>query len=132
MDDDLYTLGELFARARLARRVGINVYGDQWPSYAWPGGYTLGYLTDDMDWLCGECMNNPTNPIHFAGDKDGWHIVAADIIEESEYGEYCSHCNKLLCEGYLCPECQEGELVLSAGPLAVCPKCDWTEWGRGS
>lgn len=100
-----YTLGEVIAELRLRTRAGIGPM-DQWPACTWPGGYPLAYWADDMESLCADCVNNPSNPIHFDGLADGWRIGFVDIIEESEHAEYCAHCNALICEGYL-PEDDE-------------------------
>lgn len=99
-DEFDFSWGELQGRATIARRVGIVMFAEPWPSYAWPGGYPIGYLCDDGEWLYGKCMNDPSNPIHFRGNTDGWRIDGVDIIEESEYGEFCSNCSAVLCEGY--------------------------------
>lgn len=99
-DEWQFSWGELQGRAAIAKRAGIVMFEEPWPSHAWPGGYPIGYLTDDCEWLCGDCMNSPRVPIHFRGIADGWRIDAVDVIEESEYGEFCGHCNKVLCEGY--------------------------------
>lgn len=100
-DEWQFSWGELQGRAQIANRVGIVMFDDEWPSHSFPGCYPIGYLTDDGEWLCGTCMNDPTNPIHFRGYSDGWRIDAADIIEECEYDTHCGHCNKMICEGYL-------------------------------
>lgn len=98
-DEWQFSWGELQGRLQMCRRVGIE-FGEPWPSYAWPGGYVIGYFTDDGETICGECMNEHATLVHFRGITDGWRIDAADTIEESEYGEFCSHCNKVLIEGY--------------------------------
>lgn len=99
-DEYDFTWGELQGRLAIAKRVGIVPFEEPWPSYAWPGGYVIGYFTDDGETLCGACMNDPTNPVHFRGLTDGWRIDAADIIYESEYGQGCAGCNDLMIEGY--------------------------------
>lgn len=85
--------------AKMRNHVGI-AHDGEWPSHAWPGGYTLGYITTDGELLCGECMNDPTNPIHFdESNNDGWGIVSVDICYDGEGGgDWCAHCNRQLAE----------------------------------
>lgn len=87
-------------RAEMFSKVGgMSVehpdHRDTWPSYGWPGGYDIGYLMDDGELLCGDCMSDPTNPVHFTDendDNDGWRVVTYMVIEESR--ELCSHCGR--------------------------------------
>lgn len=80
-------------------------YQLSWPlapaePYAWPGGYPIGYLTDDGEHLCAACVNDPSNPVHFGGDGDGWRIDALDVLEgtaEDYDGPIaCAHCGAVL------------------------------------
>lgn len=87
---------------RLRDRACISP-NDPWPSYAWPGGYPVGYGTDDGDILCADCVNDPRNPVHFhpptyANRGNGWGIVAIDIVEHSEIDVICAHCGHVLYE----------------------------------
>lgn len=66
--------------------------------YAWPGGYPIGYVCDDGELLCAGCVNDSTNPVHVGGEADGWRIEGADVLYESETGEECAHCTKVLIE----------------------------------
>lgn len=81
--------------AEVRGHVGIED-GEAWPLCAWPGGYVIGYLADDGELICGECMNSQAEHIHFGGSADGWRIEGAQTIEESESGEWCAHCNRLM------------------------------------
>lgn len=69
---------------------------DSVPSYAWPGGYPIGYLCDDGDYLCGACVRDRSNPVHVGGDRDGWRLYGYDVLEGTpdDYGHeiYCAHC----------------------------------------
>lgn len=70
--------------------------------FAWPGGYPIGYLVDDGEFLCAWCVNNPTNPVHFGDEADGWRIEGLDVLDGSAL-DYdgpisCAHCNRLLVE----------------------------------
>lgn len=67
--------------------------------YAWPGGYPIGYVCNDGELLCAACVNDPSNPVHLDGEPDGWRIEGYSVLHESENGEWCAHCNKLLIEG---------------------------------
>ena len=77
----------------------------QFPSYAWPGGYPILYVMDDGGILCGECMNNTSNPVHFKDEdntRDGWLYSGGWIAEEpNEDGTdiTCDHCNNVILEG---------------------------------
>jgi len=68
--------------------------------YAWPGGYPVGYLVDDGEYLCADCVNDPSNPVHTEGLADGWRIEGYAVLEGSEL-DYdgpilCAHCYKVL------------------------------------
>lgn len=68
--------------------------------YAWPGGYPIGYLMDDGEYLCARCVNSPANPVHVDGVADGWQLVGIDVLEGSheDYagGIRCAHCAAVL------------------------------------
>lgn len=68
--------------------------------YAWPGGYPIGYLMDDGEYLCSSCMNDPSNPVHSGGQADGWRLEGLDVLEGSAV-DYdgpvsCAHCGAVL------------------------------------
>lgn len=76
-----------------------------WPlapalSYAWPGGYPIGYLVDDAEYLCAPCVNDESNPTHIGGDADGWRIEGLQVMEGSaldyDGAVYCAHCSRVL------------------------------------
>jgi hypothetical protein len=69
--------------------------------YAWPGGYPIGYLVDDGEFLCADCVNDPANPVHRHGQADGWRIEGYSILEEAEEGSdiLCAHCGRILLAG---------------------------------
>lgn len=93
-----------FTREDCAKRVGMRdegILAGLWPAHAWPGGYPIGYGTDDGEYLCAECLDDPTNPVHFGGDADGWRIDWADVLEEAETDITCAHCAKVLLEANL-------------------------------
>jgi hypothetical protein len=123
---------------QLRTHLGIEA-NEPWPAYAWPGGYPIGYMADDGEWICAKCMNDETT-IHFDGDNDGWLIVGADIVDDNEQDEHCAHCGALIAEGEhsnpnpnvlaKCPECGALAVTSTAGPLPVCRSCDWTGWER--
>jgi len=63
--------------------------------YAWPGGYPIGYVMDDSEFLCADCVNDPTNPVHAGGEADGWRIEGMQCLEEdcaALMGIVCAHC----------------------------------------
>lgn len=66
------------------------------PAYAWPGGYAVAYVTDDGEFLCAGCVNDPTNPVHEGGEADGWRIDGYQTADWHDVGEddwTCAHCN---------------------------------------
>lgn len=70
--------------------------------YAWPGGYPIGYLTDDGEYLCADCVNDPANPVHVGGIMDGWRVDGWQVLEgtseDYEDGISCAHCGAVLVE----------------------------------
>lgn len=94
------TVAEQAARQVIRDRVGAED-GRPFPSHSWPGCYPIGYLTDDGEWLCGQCVSSDelASSVHFSGDADGWRVDAADIIEDNERDEHCVHCGRLIAEG---------------------------------
>lgn len=86
--------------------VGIDA-AEQWPAYAWPGGYPIIYLCDDSEVLCPDCMNNE-GEVHFGGIKDGWQIVAADVYYEGPQ-IICAHCGREIDSAYGDPD-KEGDV----------------------
>jgi hypothetical protein len=71
----------------------------KYPAYAWPGGYPVFYLMDDCEPLCPTCVNDPTNPVHVGGDKDGWQIIGSDVNWEDPI-MFCAHCPKRIESAY--------------------------------
>jgi hypothetical protein len=98
----------------------------KFPTYAWPGGYTIIYLMADGEVLCPDCANLPEayttkekreaqrsgadrdDPRDFT-DKD-WEIVAVDVYDEGP-PLHCANCNKEIESSYGDPEEEEGDLA---------------------
>ncbi len=91
-------MSETEAATRMRQRVGVEA-GEAFPSFAWPGGYPIVYVTDDADTMCADCVNDASNPVHFTGHGDGWRIDAAAIEEAPEDDVRCAHCNRVIAEG---------------------------------
>lgn len=74
------------------------------PAVAFPGGYSILYLTTDGDTLCSACVNDPENPIHFVDEEefDDWTIESDFIHWEGEPDE-CAHCGRELPSEYGIP-----------------------------
>ena len=53
----------------------------EWPAYAWPGGYTIYYVTKDGGCLCAKCANENLN-MTLDKDYDQWFIVGQEINYE--------------------------------------------------
>ena len=65
--------------------------------YAWPGGYERIAITDDGAILCHACVKSELRQIATSYKGDGWHVVAADIVENCDENPlYCDHCGRLL------------------------------------
>lgn len=76
--------------------------GGNLPRYGWPGGYAIGYVVDDGEMLCADCVNDPNNPVHDASedaDADGWRVdgyMTADWHDTGEDDWTCVHCYKVI------------------------------------
>lgn len=79
------------------------VIGSNVPTTAWPGGYPIGYLVDDGEYLCGQCVNDHDNPAHHGGEPDGWRIDGYQVLEggaaDYDGGINCAHCARVLVDG---------------------------------
>ena len=65
--------------------------------YAWPGGYERIAITDDGAIICHACVKSELRQIATSYKGDGWHVVAADIVENCDENPlYCDHCGTLL------------------------------------
>lgn len=78
----------------------------KFPTYAWPGGYPIYYVTKDCGVLCPGCANDPTNPVTEYDPKKGvtideveWAIIAAEINYENEHLR-CDHCGNRVESAY--------------------------------
>jgi hypothetical protein len=86
-------------RQDILTRAGADEGSTVFPAYAWPGGYDIGYVTNDGACLCATCMNDATNPVHFRDEDttdDGWMIVAVDCAANWDGANACDHCNATL------------------------------------
>lgn len=88
----------------LRQYVGVEP-GAELPVFSWPGGYAIGYVTDDGAVFCGDCANG-RNGSQASEDPDdagtGWRMVAAFSAAESDSCSYCAHCNTQIagyCDG---------------------------------
>ncbi len=72
--------------------------------YAWPGGYSILYVTSDGGLLCSDCARKNFRHITDSirnGSSDGWKVesacieaVSADCAREANVEtNFCSHCN---------------------------------------
>ena len=75
----------------------IRLENGTYPTYAWPGGYPLFYITKDGGVLCSKCVNENLELVE--GDDPQWRIVAYDInYEDREL--YCDNCNEKIESAY--------------------------------
>ncbi len=71
-------------------------------SYA-DGGYAIAYVMGDGEYLCADCVNDPSNPV-LIGDADRfsrcdeWTVIGIEVLYDSdpECAPYCVHCNAAL------------------------------------
>lgn len=70
---------------------GDRVIAQEWPFYAWPGGYEIHYYTKDRGVLCNGCANE--NLALTLGDDPQWQIVAHETLWEGEPIQ-CDHCGR--------------------------------------
>lgn len=77
----------------------------KFPSYAWPGGYPIVYITDDAETLCADCANGESGSE--ATDHDdaphGWRVIGCDVHYEGE-PETCAHCGTEVESAYGVPD----------------------------
>ena len=70
--------------------------------YTFPGGYRLAFLASDGEWISFDAVKES---LHCVVDsmrndiRDGWFIVACDIVDHYEGAAYCAHTGALLNEG---------------------------------
>ena len=76
-------------------------------SFAWPGGYPVVHVMNDGEVLCADCVNNPKNPVHEGGYRDGWRIEGSQIHYEGP-DEICAHCGKVIPSAYGDPDASDG------------------------
>lgn len=74
------------------------------PTYAWPGGYPIYYLTADCGVLCPACANGPdaVRTCLCPGDKQ-WCLIAHAVHYEGPPLP-CDHCGALIESAYGDPE----------------------------
>lgn len=70
--------------------------------YAWPGGYPIGYVMEDGEVLCGDCLSNPDNPVSLTdtGGDPSWQWSGSHMIFEGTVADHgavsCAHCGAVL------------------------------------
>lgn len=64
-------------------------------SHAWPGGYPLAFVTHDCALLCFKCGRREFRQIADSirsNARDGWRVVACEIMHGEESDDSCEHC----------------------------------------
>jgi len=99
----------------------------KFPTFAWPGGYTIIYITRDAEVLCPDCANLPEayttsekrKAIRAGRDQEegvpdytdrDWEIVAVDTYDEGP-SLNCANCNKEIESSYGDPDEEEESVV---------------------
>lgn len=79
------------------------------PSYAWPGGYPIIYISSDGEVFCPDCANRQNGADTRLTDgpddppNDGWRIDGWSIHWEGD-SEICCHCNTEIESAYGIPD----------------------------
>jgi hypothetical protein len=89
-----YGFGLKYSNAEIRDRV----LSDLFAPYAWPGGYTVEYLTPDGGVLCADCARSEV--------IDNRGTVSADTYYEGP-AEYCAGCNREIASAYGDPDAEE-------------------------
>lgn len=72
------------------------------PSFAWPGGYPVFYLTFDGATICPSCTNKELAQIlesTLDDARDGWNVAGAEVNWENT-SMYCDHCGSRIASAY--------------------------------
>lgn len=91
---------------RMRRAIDLPISRDPLPSYAWPGGYPLYYVTSDGGALCPDCVNREIEQIDQSTRghaRDGWALEGFGIHYEGA-PIVCDHCGKEIESAYGIPE----------------------------
>ena len=91
-----FTTAEPRITTTVLRAVGGATSKGEYPAYAWPGGYELGYVTDDGGLLCAACTNQEPEASEDAIEGSGWRVVAwtcEDRDNASERDGEIQHCD---------------------------------------
>ncbi len=65
--------------------------GEDFPAFAWPGGYPLFYLTNNNDVLCPECAN---------GTEEFDEEIIEVVPNFEDENVYCDHCSRHIESAY--------------------------------
>jgi hypothetical protein len=72
-------------------------------SHAWPGGYSVAFVTSDSAALCFKCARDNLRLITDSirqRSRDGWRIVAITGEHESDSACHCDNCNAEVWAGW--------------------------------
>jgi len=79
----------------------------EYPKWAWPGGYTIYYLTEDGGVLCPDCANGENGSLASeTSDDPQWKLVASDLHQEGP-PLICDHCGFEMESDYGDPDAEE-------------------------
>jgi hypothetical protein len=73
------------------------------PTFAWPGGYTMFYLTGDGSELCAKCATEilkryKSGESCYSGEVPMAYGAYGVTQDFSDYVVRCDNCNKVICE----------------------------------
>lgn len=93
--------------------VGVN--GEEWPTlikYAWPGGYTVIYITKTGDVICPDCAQSVVDEFLKQDDdtKYGWPhddpVIGCQTYDEGP-DEECAECREPIESSYGDPDAED-------------------------
>lgn len=95
---DCATIRPLFARHCVSITNGLELRASlRAGRYAWPGGYTVAYVTNDSGTLCPDCVRAEIHQCIYSlrhNTRDGWRIVGMISAAESDDACTCDHCGR--------------------------------------
>lgn len=91
----------------LLSRTGGLLRSGSLPAFAWPGGYTLVYLTSDNESLCAQCAGNDYMEWLYSIDSGTqWQYDPPVMVFVFYEGpdDYCANCNNAIESAYGDPD----------------------------
>ena len=100
----IYTSKMGLPRERYETADGREV--DEYPAYAWPGGYPIVYVFADGESCCPKCANTESNITEDWTDTSGWALIGWYVHYEGPPA-VCAHCGTAIESAYGDPDAPE-------------------------